>query len=73
MQVVFSLATTFGGDGGVIYIIIVVIGNGVITALEALLVCIQVLRLNFYEMFNRFYAGDGREYEPVIASQMLAK
>lgn len=71
MQVVFSLATAFGGDGGVIYIIIVVIGNGVISALEALLVCIQVLRLNFYEMFNRFYTGDGREYTPVIASEMI--
>jgi V/A-type H+-transporting ATPase subunit I len=71
MQVVFSLAQVFGGDGGVVYIIIIVIGNGVITALEALLVCIQVLRLNYYEMFNRFYAGNGREYVPVVASEML--
>lgn len=71
MQVVFSLATVFGGDGGVIYWIIVVIGNGVITALEALLVCIQVLRLNYYELFSRFYAGDGREYTPVVASEMM--
>ncbi len=73
MQVVFALATSFGGDGGVIYIIIVVIGNGVITALEALLVCIQVMRLNFYELFNRFYAGGGREYVPVNAAEMIEK
>ena len=31
-------------------------------ALEALLVCIQVLRLEFYEMFSRFYEGEGRAF-----------
>ena len=71
MQVVFSLAETFGGSNMIIYIIIAVIGNALIAVLECLLVCIQVLRLNFYEMFNRFYVGDGREYIPVVASKMI--
>lgn len=62
MQVVFTLAETVGSVG---YIPVVIIGNGLVCALEALLVCIQVLRLEYYEMFSRFYSGEGRPYEPV--------
>lgn len=61
MQVVFVLAGMFSGAG---YAAVVVIGNIIVMALEALLVGIQVLRLEFYEMFNRFYTGDGRPYIP---------
>lgn len=62
MMVVFVLAQTVGGVG---YWVIVVIGNGLVMALEALLVAIQVLRLEYYEMFSRFYSGEGRPFEPV--------
>lgn len=62
MQVVFTLAETVGGVG---YIPVVIVGNALVCVLEALLVCIQVLRLEFYEMFSRFYSGEGRPYEPV--------
>ncbi len=62
MQVVFVLGEMVGGAGEWI---IIVLGNGFVLALEALLVAIQVLRLEYYEMFSRFYTGDGRAYEPV--------
>lgn len=62
MQVVFVLASMFGTIGSVITIIV---GNLLVAALEALLVGIQVLRLEYYEMFSRFYIGDGRPYQPV--------
>ena len=62
MLVVFVLAETVGGVG---YWIIVVIGNALVMVLEALLVAIQVLRLEYYEMFSRFYSGEGRPFEPV--------
>ncbi len=62
MQVVFVLAEMFGTTG---YVITVIIGNILVAVLEALLVGIQVLRLEFYEMFSRFYIGDGRQYKPV--------
>ena len=64
MEVVFTLANMSSGFG---YIAIVVIGNIFVMALEALLVCIQVLRLEFYEMFGRFYRGDGRAFKPVTS------
>jgi len=62
MMVIFILAQTdSGGDN----MIAVVIGNLVVIALEGLIVGIQVLRLNYYEFFSRFYEGNGREFEPV--------
>ena len=62
MQVVFVLASMFGSTGSVITIIF---GNLLVAGLEALLVGIQVLRLEYYEMFSRFYIGDGRPYNPI--------
>ena len=32
--------------------------------MEGLIVGIQVLRLEYYEIFSRFYAGNGREFLP---------
>ena len=65
MMVVFVLAETAGASGSFFYWLIVVIGNVLVMALEALLVAIQVLRLEYYEMFSRFYSGEGRPFEPV--------
>jgi len=56
MMVVFSLA----GESG--NIIVIAIGNVLVIALEGLLSGIQVLRLEFYEMFSRFFEGNGRPF-----------
>lgn len=39
-----------------------IFGNIIVMALEGLLTGIQVLRLEFYEMFSRFYEGDGKPF-----------
>ena len=65
MLVVFTLAEMVGGIIG--YPLVVIVGNGLVMALEALLVAIQVLRLDYYEIFSRFYVGDGRAFKPVTA------
>lgn len=62
MLAVFTIAQLCGKAP---YPIIVVLGNVFVMALEALMVGIQDMRLAFYEMFSRFYQGDGREYQPV--------
>ena len=49
-------------------IIIVIFGNILISALEGLIVGIQVLRLEYYEMFSRFYSGTGHEFKPYGSS-----
>ena len=45
--------------------IVAIIGNIIVIVLEGLIVGIQVLRLEYYELFSRFYTGDGKEYKPL--------
>lgn len=63
MMVFTSLYDIVGG--GIIGIIIMVFGNVFVTVLEGLLVGVQVLRLEFYEMFSRFYEGGGKKYASI--------
>jgi V/A-type H+-transporting ATPase subunit I len=44
---------------------VVVLGNIIIIGLEGLIVFIQALRLEYYELFTKYYRGDGIEYVPV--------
>ena len=53
-----------GASAGSTNWIIFVIGNIIVCGLEGLVVGIQVLRLEYYEMFSRFYKGTGREFKP---------
>jgi V/A-type H+-transporting ATPase subunit I len=46
-------------------IIVLFIGNILILGLEGLIVFIQGLRLQYYEMFSRYYKGDGKEFKPI--------
>lgn len=59
---IFILSEMAKGAGS---IAIAVIGNIIVIVLEGLIVAIQVLRLEYYELFSRFYSGDGREYKPI--------
>lgn len=43
-------------------ILILVLGNVLIIGLEGLIVFIQGLRLEYYELFSRYYSGNGREF-----------
>jgi len=43
---------------------VLIVGNIVILTLEALIVFIQALRLEYYELFTKYYRGDGIEYTP---------
>ena len=51
--------------GGVKGFIILVIGNIFIIGLEGMIVGIQGLRLEFYEMFSKYYEGNGRLFRPI--------
>ena len=63
MEVVLMLGGITDGAGNPNWIIIV-LGNIIVCGLEGLVVGIQVLRLEYYEMFSRFYTGSGREFHP---------
>ncbi|MBP9988753.1 MAG: hypothetical protein KBT46_04565, partial [Ruminococcus sp.] len=62
MMVFSSLSDNPYSAGGIIAMIF---GNIIVIALEGLLTGIQVLRLEFYEMFSRFYEGDGEPFQSV--------
>ena len=61
MEVVLMLSGVSEGNPNWI---VVVLGNIFVCGLEGLIVGIQVLRLEYYEMFSRFYKGSGREFQP---------
>lgn len=59
MGVVMTLA---GLEKGNPNWIVIVFGNILVAGLEGLVVGIQVLRLEYYEMFSRFYKGNGKPF-----------
>ncbi len=61
MEVVLILA---GAESGSPNWAVVILGNLFVCGFEGLIVGIQVLRLEYYEMFSRFYKGGGRAFEP---------
>lgn len=62
MLVVYTLAEMVGGFGE---IIVLILGNVFVMCLEGLIVGIQVLRLEFYEMFSRYYEGNGIPFKTI--------
>lgn len=62
MLVVMALANGMSATASPV---MVVFGNIFVMGIEALLVCIQAMRLEFYELFSRFYSGDGVPFTPV--------
>jgi len=61
MEVVLQLAGAESGSpnwAGVIF------GNLFVCGFEGLIVGIQVLRLEYYELFSRFYKGSGHAFDP---------
>lgn len=62
MEVVLMLAGA--ESGGSPNWIVVILGNLFVCGMEGLIVGIQVLRLEYYELFSRFYRGTGRAFKP---------
>jgi V/A-type H+-transporting ATPase subunit I len=63
MSVVMVLGQIAGGDS--INPLVIILGNLFVMGLEGLIVGIQVLRLEFYEIFSRFYDAGGQPFKPV--------
>ena len=63
MLVVATLMNMTSGAGS---ILVMILGNLFVMGLEGLIVGIQVLRLEFYEMFSRYFEGDGNIFNPLF-------
>ena len=59
--IVFTMTNLVGGAGGWA---VTIFGNAIIIVLEGLIVCIQVVRLQYYEFFSKFFTETGREFTP---------
>jgi len=46
-------------------VLILILGNIIIICLEGMIVFIQGLRLEYYELFSKYYEGSGVTFEPV--------
>lgn len=63
MEVVLMLA---GAESGSPNWLVVVLGNLFVMGMEGLIVGIQVLRLEYYELFSRYYKGSGKPFKPFL-------
>ena len=61
----FEVLAEGPGMTSVFGIIILILGNLLVIALEGLSAGIQALRLNYYEFFTKFFTGKGIAYSPV--------
>ena len=57
-----TLANMIGGVGG--NVVMFLVGNIIILGLEGLIVFIQGLRLFYYELFSKYYSGEGILFVP---------
>jgi V/A-type H+-transporting ATPase subunit I len=54
-----------GGIGGsAAFLLVMIFGNAVIILLEGMIVAIQVVRLQYYEFFSKFFTDTGVEFSP---------
>jgi V/A-type H+-transporting ATPase subunit I len=60
----FSEAVSGVTAGGAFAFLIMVFGNTVIILLEGMIVAIQVVRLQYYEFFSKFFTETGVEFSP---------
>ncbi|MBP1536196.1 MAG: ATPase [Ruminococcus sp.] len=65
MMVVMTLMDMTASAGKPVTLII---GNLFVMAMEGMIVAIQIIRLEFYEVFSRFYESDGKAFEPLSVS-----
>lgn len=72
---VFALAQAISTSvaGSALGLVVIVLGNVVVLALEGLIVSIQAVRLVYYEFFSKFYEGSGLEYRPLRLAPLGAR
>jgi len=66
MLAVLAIGNIVGGTGSVL---VFIVGNAIVICLEGFIVAMQVMRLQFYELFSRYFTGDGRRFEPVTVTR----
>lgn len=70
MTAFFQIARMISPEGPLspLAILVLVLGNALVIALEGLSAGIQSLRLNYYEFFSKYFNGTGKAYRPISLS-----
>lgn len=66
-----SFFTIADMTSGVFSILVLILGNILVIALEGLSAGIQALRLNYYEFFTKFFHGTGKLHTPISLQSKL--
>ena len=61
---ILTLTEMVGGPGSIGGLIVLIAGNALIIVLEGMIVAIQVIRLQYYEFFSKFFHETGKEFKP---------
>lgn len=61
--IIYMMTEMVGGIGSVL---ILIVGNAIVIVLEGMIVAIQVVRLQYYEFFSKFFNETGREFKPFV-------
>ena len=64
--VIYLLTGLCGGAGSPGGIAVLIVGNALIVVLEGMIVAIQVIRLQYYEFFSKFFNETGEEFKPFV-------
>ena len=60
--------------GGVWSVLVLIFGNLLVIFMEGMVAMIQGIRLQYYELFSKYFPGDGTLYQPfTLAEQPLAQ
>ncbi|MCD6520756.1 MAG: hypothetical protein J7M05_12640 [Anaerolineae bacterium] len=70
--VVFLFADAVGDGltGTILRALILIFGNILIIGFEGLIVAIQTMRLEYYELFGKFFKGEGIPFKPLTLPEM---
>jgi V/A-type H+-transporting ATPase subunit I len=71
--VIMILAALISPGHGLGFWLVVAFGNLFIIGFEGMIVGIQTMRLEYYELFSKFFSGGGMEYEPLTLQPKTEK
>lgn len=60
--IIFTMTALIPNAAG--SVLVSIVGNAIVIVLEGMIVAIQVIRLQYYEFFSKFFTETGREFEP---------
>lgn len=62
--IIFTMTELIGGPLSAGGLLVSIVGNVIVIVLEGMIVAIQVVRLQYYEFFSKFFLDTGIEFKP---------